>query len=110
MEVWWIDVICVLIATLIAVVCGLNAALAAAISFVTCYVLFIFASSGWKLADTTETWAMALGFGLMITMFVSMGIAIAVLLGRLLRGARWPGTGTLAPDSQLRSPQPPPKS
>jgi hypothetical protein len=82
MVIFEIAVIGILALTLLAVASGMNALLAALLSFGASYLCFILAANGWKLPDTSEHWAMAVGFGIFFMMPVSVGIALAVFLGR----------------------------
>jgi hypothetical protein len=77
----WGTVAVILAVTLVVVTLGLNAVVAAVLSFIASYSWFIVAAGGLK---TSESFAMAAGFGLMFMMPTSVGIGVAVLFGRLL--------------------------
>jgi cation transport ATPase len=80
MQVWSV-VALILVLTVVAVALGLNTFAVASLSLIGSYVWFISSAGGFK---TSESFAMAAGFGLMFMMPTAVGIGVAVLLGRLL--------------------------
>ena len=77
----WGAIAVILVITTIAVAIGFNTIAAALLSFVASYSWFVVSLGGFK---TSESAAMAVGFGLMFMIPTSVGIGVAVLLGHLV--------------------------
>lgn len=76
--------ILILVGTVVAVAAGARLPVAAAWSAVACFLAaFLWVSGG--LPRTREEWSMSVGVGVMALLFESVGIVLAVFLGKWLR-------------------------
>lgn len=74
-----------MLGTVIAVAGGARLSVAAAWSAVACFIATFLSVNGGGFPHTREEWSMSVGIGVTALTFESVGIALAVFLGKWLR-------------------------